>query len=565
MDEEVVLDLNQIRAVRVLGRGAMASVFLVSAAPGSRLPTLFALKVFDKQSAAKPHALRRARWELSLLSRLSAAPGDHHHPFLPSLLGSVETPDLLAWAIPFCPGGDLHALRRSLSPSNEEAFSADAIRFYLSEIVTALAHLHSMRVAYRDLKPENVLLRSSGHIMLADFDLSRHLPARSTTHSSLPPPLPSDNHSHAPRRKLTRVFSFGAADDQIKKGRSARVSPASRRRTSSSSISKSREGSGGDDERSFSFVGTEEYVAPEVVRGEGHGFAVDWWALGILAYEMAYGQTPFRGRNRKETLRNILTLPPMFPGRRRTDLTDIIERLVVKDPERRLGFSGGAEEVKAHPFFDGVKWELLPEVARPPGHIASQCPNKRSMLLKENGDIETESESEDDNVLPPLLKSDVEEYVVEGLVRVMEEGLIRLPSCRLYSNNFECMNVVFNEIRDRLDRHEDRLEQLQQEPLPRHRRPDQWPYFAPNVPDDDYDDGASNEVISNATWRRARAIRPERPRHVQRKHREREAAMELQSMPCRMINFIQVDPKMGQSAAEEWNIMMQHVPSQIPY
>ncbi|XP_042415180.1 serine/threonine-protein kinase UCN-like [Zingiber officinale] len=351
MDEEVVLDLNQIRAVRVLGRGAMASVFLVSAAPGSRLPTLFA---------------RRARWELSLLSRLSAAPGDHHHPFLPSLLGSVETPDLLAWAIPFCPGGDLHALRRSLSPSNEEAFSADAIRFYLSEIVTALAHLHSMRVAYRDLKPENVLLRSSGHIMLADFDLSRHLPARSTTHSSLPPPLPSDNHSHAPRRKLTRVFSFGAADDQIKKGRSARVSPASRRRTSSSSISKSREGSGGDDERSFSFVGTEEYVAPEVVRGEGHGFAVDWWALGILAYEMAYGQTPFRGRNRKETLRNILTLPPMFPGRRRTDLTDIIERLVVKDPERRLGFSGGVEEVKAHPFFDGVKWELLPEVARPP-------------------------------------------------------------------------------------------------------------------------------------------------------------------------------------------------------
>ncbi|XP_042396606.1 serine/threonine-protein kinase UCN-like [Zingiber officinale] len=366
MDEEVVLDLNQIRAVRVLGRGAMASVFLVSAAPGSRLPTLFALKVFDKQSAAKAHALRRARWELSLLSRLSAAPGDHHHPFLPSLLGSVETPDLLAWAIPFCPGGDLHALRRSLSPSNEEAFSADAIRFYLSEIVTALAHLHSMRVAYRDLKPENVLLRSSGHIMLADFDLSRHLPARSTTHSSLPPPLPSDNHSHASRRKLTRVFSFGAADDQIKKGRSARVSPASRRRTSSSSISKSREGSGGDDERSFSFVGTEEYVAPEVVRGEGHGFAVDWWALGILAYEMAYGQTPFRGRNRKETLCNILTLPPMFPGRRRTDLTDIIERLVVKDPERRLGFSGGAEEVKAHPFFDGVKWELLPEVARPP-------------------------------------------------------------------------------------------------------------------------------------------------------------------------------------------------------
>ncbi|XP_042448964.1 uncharacterized protein LOC122033874 [Zingiber officinale] len=71
--------------------------------------------------------------------------------------------------------------------------------------------------------------------------------------------------------------------------------------------------------------------------------------------------------------------------------------------------------------------------------------------------------------------------------------------------------------------HEDRLKQLLQESLPRHRRPDQRPHFAPNVPDDDYDDGASNEVVSNATWRRARAIRPERPRHVQRQHREREA------------------------------------------
>ncbi|KAG6481796.1 serine/threonine-protein kinase UCN-like [Zingiber officinale] len=362
MEDDVALDLDRIRAVRVLGRGALGTVFLVTAATGGRLPPLFALKVFDKRSATKPHALRRARWELSLLSRLSAAPRDHPHPhpFLPSLLGCVETPDLLAWAIPFCSGGDLHALRRSLSPSDEEAFSPAATRFYLSEIVVGLTHLHSIRVAYRDLKPENILLRSSGHIMLADFDLSRHLPPRSITASSPPPPLPSDN-IRRPLRKLTRVFSLGAADNQIKQARLARVSPAGRRRTSSSSISHSDA-----EERSFSFVGTEEYVAPEVVRGEGHGFAVDWWALGILAYELAYGRTPFRGRNRKETFRNVLTRPPLFPGRRRTDLTDLIERLLVKDPERRLGFTGGAEEVKGHPFFHGVKWELLPEVARPP-------------------------------------------------------------------------------------------------------------------------------------------------------------------------------------------------------
>ncbi|KAG6510460.1 hypothetical protein ZIOFF_028483 [Zingiber officinale] len=95
-------------------------------------------------------------------------------------------------------------------------------------------------------------------------------------------------------------------------------------------------------------------------------------------------------------------------------------------------------------------------------------------------------------------------------------GVDQTMIMRAMQQEFERMNVMFNEIRDRLDRHEDQLEQLQREPLPRHRRPDQRPHFAPNVPDDDYDDGASNEVVSNATWRRARAIRPKRPRHVQR-------------------------------------------------
>ncbi|XP_042446416.1 uncharacterized protein LOC122031363 [Zingiber officinale] len=90
---------------------------------------------------------------------------------------------------------------------------------------------------------------------------------------------------------------------------------------------------------------------------------------------------------------------------------------------------------------------------------------------------------------------------------------------RAMQQQFERMNVVFNEIRDRLDRHEDRLEQLVPNDDP---TSDQRPHFAPNVPNDDYDDGASNEVVSNATWRRARAIRPERQRHVQRQHRERE-------------------------------------------
>uniref|UniRef100_A0A6V7QW31 non-specific serine/threonine protein kinase n=1 Tax=Ananas comosus var. bracteatus TaxID=296719 RepID=A0A6V7QW31_ANACO len=299
------LDLDKVRAIRVLGRGAMGTVFLVadrSSSSSSSGLKLFAMKVFEKGWAKKPGADRRARWEVSVLSRLS-------HPFLPRLVaGPVETPELLAWGLPFCPGGDLNALRHSLS---DRVFSPSAIRFYLAELVSALAHLHSLGIVYRDLKPENILLGADGHVTLTDFDLSRHLhrspktPAPAPSSSPLPAP-PRSSH----RRNLTRIL-FASADPHgaaLKKARSARVSPVSRRRTSFETEAAA------ETERSHSFVGTEEYVSPEVVRGEGHEFAVDWWALGILTYEMAFGRTPFRGRNRKETFRNVLTRHPEFPA-----------------------------------------------------------------------------------------------------------------------------------------------------------------------------------------------------------------------------------------------------------
>lgn len=135
---------------------------------------------------------------------------------------------------------------------------------------------------------------------------------------------------------------------------SARVSPVSRQKQSFS-----------NGERSNSFVGTEEYVSPEVVHGDGHEFAVDWWALGILTYEMLYGRTPFKGKNRKETFRNVLTKSPEFVGKK-TELTNLIERLLEKNPTKRLGYSRGAIEIKQHGFFRGVNWEMLTKVVRPP-------------------------------------------------------------------------------------------------------------------------------------------------------------------------------------------------------
>lgn len=118
-------------------------------------------------------------------------------------------------------------------------------------------------------------------------------------------------------------------------------------------------------ERSYSFVGTEEYVAPEIILGTGHEFAVDWWALGILLYELLYGKSPFKGSNAKQTFGNILNKEVEFYGPW-NPLQDLIRRLLAKEAGDRLGSRYGADEVKAHSFFQGLQWDALQDVSRPP-------------------------------------------------------------------------------------------------------------------------------------------------------------------------------------------------------
>ncbi|KAJ8563727.1 hypothetical protein K7X08_032179 [Anisodus acutangulus] len=334
------LTLDNLRVIKVLGKGAMGTVFLVhdmSHDPSALSP--FALKIIDK-SSSKPDADRRARWETTVLSRL-------HHPFLPTLLGFSETSDILCYAVPYCPGGDLNVLRYTQS---DHVFSPSVIRFYLAEIVLALQHLHTLGIAYRDLKPENILIQQSGHVTLTDFDLSRSLtPKKNQNSFEFYADPENDNHARPPPpRTQSKKFRNGQ-----RKVKSARVSPVSRRNPSSFY------------ERSNSFVGTEEYVAPEILRGEGHEFSVDWWALGVLCYEMLYGTTPFKGKNRKETFMRILMMEPEFIGKKNA-LTDLIRKLLEKDPTRRLGYRRGASEIKEHEFFNGLRWDLLTGVRRPP-------------------------------------------------------------------------------------------------------------------------------------------------------------------------------------------------------
>lgn len=185
--------------------------------------------------------------------------------------------------------------------------------------------------------------------MLVDFDLSTNLPPRT------PSPSPSTATTPSPGRRKKSLFRFASF---CSSGISPEEESNSMRLSSSSSTLAVSDSSG---EKSNSFVGTEEYVAPEVITGGGHDFAVDWWSLGVVLYEMLYGTTPFRGSNRKETFFRILSKPPNLVGET-TSLRDLIRRLLEKDPSRRIS----VEEIKGHEFFRGVDWEKVLLVSRPP-------------------------------------------------------------------------------------------------------------------------------------------------------------------------------------------------------
>jgi serum/glucocorticoid-regulated kinase 2 len=343
--EKVTVD--DFDMIRVLGKGCAGKVLLVR-----HLPTkgLFAMKSIHKRHVLAHQELQHTLTEQAVLKRMAKEVMD---PFVVKLWWSFHDKNNLYLIMDFHPGGDL-----ATQLSRWGRLGRDRARFYAAEIVEGVEGLHRAGVIYRDLKPENVLIGSDGHIVLSDFGLSKEFPVRDGTEvggTSTPPPgSPTRSHSSKDLKNGSPHWMSASASEDNRSSVGAESSTSNSAGFDAFSAKGSRTRWMDERDVTTTFCGTAEYLAPEVIQGAAYSYEVDWWSFGTMLYEMLTGITPFWADTHADMYVRVLHDELIFPDDRvlDQDTKSILRGLLQRNPMLRMK----EPRIKRHPYFSMIEW-----------------------------------------------------------------------------------------------------------------------------------------------------------------------------------------------------------------
>eukprot|EP00117_Sycon_ciliatum_P017989 scpid58012/ scgid16774/ Protein kinase C iota type; Atypical protein kinase C-lambda/iota; nPKC-iota len=287
--------IDAFNLLKTLGKGSFGKVMLAEMKGTNEV---YAIKVLKKDVVINDDDVECTMIEKRVLAMAG------NHPFCTKLHSCFQNASSLFFVMEYINGGDLmfHMQRQRRLPE-------DHARFYAAEISLALNYLHEKGIIYRDLKLDNVLLDSEGHVKLTDY---------------------------------------GMCKEGLRPG-----------------------------DTTSTFCGTPNYIAPEILRGEEYDWSVDWWALGVLMFEMLAGRSPFdvvsgndHGEQSTEDylFQVILEKTIRIPRNISVRAGNVLKSFLEKNPKERLGCNPttGYSDITSHIFFRNVDWELMENRQFPP-------------------------------------------------------------------------------------------------------------------------------------------------------------------------------------------------------